>query len=408
LLDVAHAVNGHDQPDPGTLVDGSRAVLAQGSAELVFDSGVRAIVQGPAEFTLQGRNQLHLQQGLAWFDVPPKAAGFRVQTPAMTVTDLGTEFGVRTRPHGFDEVHVFKGMVEVRPRSGVKAAESLTAGTARAAGVIGRLGKIPPDRAHFLTTLPESLPHLHWSFDDGAAPAVAHGSHPAAGSETGRFGGLDDSKAFQTTDGRFGKALATTGAFAEARSGWTGVEGAAPRTIAHWLKLGPGGPAAQQIVGWGTHSLTPFNPNPAFLTYLRRIKVGTVAGVSFGAYCLDGTTPIEDNHWHHFAVVYTGRELPDGRPELFCYLDGRAEPMSPSYRTDIGSPHAPGAYSIATKLSVAEAIPVTLFPRNWVGDRRSANMPLALDELYIFEGALDKAQVMRLYQKNQTQQKPNP
>jgi hypothetical protein len=35
-------------------------------------------------------------------------------------------------------------------------------------------------------------------------------------------------------------------------------------------------------------------------------------------------------------------------------------------------------------------------------------MPLALDELYIFEAALDETQVLSLYQRNEIQQQPNP
>lgn len=399
-VDISHISANGEPPAPGTLDEGSRALLSQGSVELEFGTGVRAIVQGPAEFTLRAENQLHLRQGVAWFHVPSQAAGFRVRTPGLTVTDLGTEFGVRTRPHSLDEVHVFEGKVEARTQHGVKAAATLVAGEARAVGIAGRLGEISPDRTHFLTTLPDSLPHLHWSFDNGPRSATAEGSQPAADSKTSRLAGLDNPEAFRATEGRFGKALATVEALAEARSGWAGVEGSAPRTVAHWIKLKPGGPAAQQIVGWGSHALSPFNPNPAFLTYVRRVRSGTVAGVSFGAYHLDGTTPLADDRWHHFAVVYTGRELPDGRPELLCYLDGRPEPMNRGYRSDIISDHAPGAYSVETNLSVSDAIPVTLFPRDWVGDRRSVNMPLALDELYIFEGALNEDQVIRLYEKN--------
>jgi hypothetical protein len=410
VIDVSHSIDAKNPPAPGTLAEDSSAVLAQGTVELEFRSGVRAIVQGPADFTLRNKNELHLRKGTAWFEVPPKAVGFRVETPSLTVTDLGTEFGVRTRPDGLDEIHVFRGKVEARTRRGVKAVETLTADTARAVGIVGHLQEIPPEPAYFLKTLPESLPHLHWSFDDGPQSATAGGNLPAAGSGTARFAGLDDSKAFQTTEGRFGQALAATGAFAEARSGWTGVEGAAPRTIAHWIKLGPGGPIAQPIVGWGSHDLTPFNPNPAFLTYLRRVGSHTVAGLSFGAYHLDGSIPIDDGKWHHFVVVYHGRSLADGRPDLECYLDGRPEAMNPypyPYAR-FGSPDNPDLISIRTLSSGLEAIPLTLFPRDWCGDQRTANTPLALDELYIFEGALNETQVMSLYQKNQPQQKPDP
>jgi len=411
LIDVIHSPDAKNQPDPGTLAGGSSAVLAQGTVELQFRSGVRAIVQGPADFTLHDKNELHLRKGTAWFEIPPKAVGFRVQTPGLAVTDLGTEFGVRTRPHGLDEVHVFRGMVEARSRRSLKAVETLTTGVARVVTVVGRLDEIEPEPAHFLKSLPDCLPHLHWSFDDGPLSATAGGNLAAAASETARFVGLDDTKAFQTTDGRFGKALATTGAFAEARSAWTGVEGAAPRTIAHWIRIDPDAPGklkAQALVGWGSHTITPFNPNPAFLTFVRRVNGRLVAGVSFGAYYLDGTTPLDGGRWHHFAVVCSGQLLPDGRPDLVCYLDGRPEPMTANIPNAILTTDDPDALAVRTDSSGPGAIPLTLFPRDWSGDQRRSNLPLALDELYIFEGALDEAEVTNLYQKNQPQPKPNP
>lgn len=264
----------------------------------------------------------------------------------------------------------------------------------------GDLSEIPSDRGHFLTTLPDSLPHLHWSFDDGPQFATAVNHQSAAGSESSRPTGLEDRKAFQMAEGRFGQALATTGALAELRSSWSGIEGAAPRTIAHWIKMGPRGPASQPIVGWGSHDLSPFNSNPAFLTYLRRIETGTVAGVSFGAYHLAGTNRIKDEHWHHFAVVYNGRSLTDGRPEFACYLDGKPETMKAAFRTDLLSEDTPKAIAIETLSSVAGSIPLTLFPRDWCHDRQKSNTPLALDELYIFEAALSETQVISLFQKN--------
>ena len=400
ILEVSHIATGKDAPPPGTLMAGSRAKLDQGTLELTFANGVRTIVRGPADLTLHGKERLFLQNGTAWFYVPAGAAGFKVLTPGLIVTDLGTEFGVRTRPDSLDEVHVFRGKVEAGTQHGAKAAATLTAGMARIAGDVGDLNEIPPDRGHFLSTLPDSLPYLHWSFDAGPQFATAGNIQTAAGSDSSRLAGLENPQAFHKAKGRFGQALATTEALAEARSGWTGIESAAPRTIAHWIKLSPGGPSSQPIVGWGSHALSPFNPNPAFLTYLMRIQTGTVAGVSFGAYHLVGTTPIKDEQWHHFAVVYSGRSLTDGRPEIACYLDGRPEAMTPAFRTDILSEGGPKALAIQTLSSVPGSIPLTLFPRDWCHDGRTANMPLVLDELYIFEAALNETQVDSLFQKN--------
>lgn len=400
ILEVSHIATGKDAPPPGSLMPGSRAKLDQGTLELTFANGVRSIVRGPADLTLHDKERLFLQNGTAWFHVPAGAEGFKVLTPGLIVTDLGTEFGVRTRPHSLDEVHVFRGKVEAGTQHGVKAATSLTAGMARTVGDVGDLSEIPPDRGHFLTTLPDSLPHLHWSFDEGPQSATAGENQTAAGSDASRLAGLENPLAFRETKGRFGQALASTGALAEARSGWIGIEGAAPRTITHWIKLSPSGPASQPIVGWGSHTLSPFNPNPAFLTYLRRIETGTLVGVSLGAYHLVCTTPIKDEQWHHFAVVYSGQSLPDGRPEIACYFDGRPEAMNPAFRTEILPEGDPKALAIQTLSSVAGSIPLTLFPRDWCHDGRTANTPLALDELYIFEAALSETQVMSLFQKN--------
>jgi hypothetical protein len=119
-----------------------------------------------------------------------------------------------------------------------------------------------------------------------------------------------------------------------------------------------------------------------------------------GACYLDGTIPIDDGRWHHVAVVYTGGKLPDGTPELTCYLDGRPQTMIPGFRTDVLSPDEPGAFSIRTDQSSPKAKNLTLFPTKWGRKERSRHMPLSIDELYVFETALSAAEVRTLYQHN--------
>ncbi|MCH7226218.1 FecR domain-containing protein [Haloferula sp. A504] len=410
VLEISHSVAEDKQPPPETLVPGSRARLEQGTVELTFENGVQSIVRGPADLTLHADGNLYLQAGTAWFNVPEKAVGFTVKTADMVVTDLGTTFGVRSQEGFPHEVHVFGGRVEASPRGPASATETLNAGAARAVGLGGRLREIPLDPNQFLTNLPKTSPHLHWSFDDGEAFSDSQGEHPAAGNEVSALKGLGNTKAFRRTGGRFGQALATTGKVAQAPSGWSGVLGDAPRTIAHWIKLGSGEREASHVlVGWGSHTLTPFNPNPAFLTFLRRVDEGTVPGVSFGSYYLIGTTPIDDDRWHHFAVVYTGRQLPDGTPDLTCYLDGRPETMISKVNLSSISPDEQGAFTIQTTKSAPGAINLTLLPNNWVRTR-SSQMALAIDELFVFESSLSAAEVHQLYQHNSLSQtdKSNP
>ena len=404
VCEVSHPVAGKgSQPAPGTLGIGSRAILAQGTAELRFRNGIRAVVRAPADLTLNARQQLDLDRGVAWFHVPLAATGFRVQTPAMVVCDLGTEFGIRALPNQADEIHVLKGKVEARTRREAATMETLSQGEARAVGATGRIEKIEVEPSHFLTSLAATIPYLHWSFDGDQTNRIpATGNHPAAGCAMSDLVSQGDPSAFSSTSGRFGRAFRATGIFADAKTSWAGISGKAPRTIAHWIKLPHNQIGAQTIVGWGSHDLGPFNWNPAFLTCLRKIPQGTVAGVSFGAYYIDGTTPVDDDQWHHFAVVYSGGTLPSGEPELTCYLDGRKEPMArfpiKDFLSASGNPK--DGLTVDTKTSESRSIPLTLFARGWSGDQRRSNVNLAIDELYVFEAALTESQIISLYRYN--------
>jgi hypothetical protein len=126
----------------------------KGTVELEFSSGVRGIVRGPADLTLQREDLLELTNGTVWFAVPKKAIGFTVNTPDLVLTDLGTEFGIISEPNFLDEVHVFDGKVEILSRNGLKKSEILNAGQARYAGSDGHWKATPLRRDHFLDTLP--------------------------------------------------------------------------------------------------------------------------------------------------------------------------------------------------------------------------------------------------------------
>ena len=113
----------------------------------------------------------------------------------------------------------------------------------------------------------------------------------------------------------------------------------------------------------------------------------------------DGTTPVNDDQWHHFAVVYTGRTRPDGEPELTCYLDGQPERMVRVSSLELYA-ETEGRVVIDTATANPEAIPVTLFPQGWANSTRIRNFTMALDELFIFEAALSEQQIANLYRHN--------
>jgi hypothetical protein len=151
---MSHRLTGDSPPNGQVMEPGSRLQLKRGTVELQFASGVRGIVRGPADLTLQREDLLSLRRGTVWFRVPSKAVGFQVITPDLVLTDLGTEFGIITKPNFLDEVHVFTGEVEVLNSHGLRKTEVLTAGHARNAGPAGRWNEIPVSRDPFLTKLP--------------------------------------------------------------------------------------------------------------------------------------------------------------------------------------------------------------------------------------------------------------
>src|SRR6185503_2943056 len=100
--------------------------LKSGLAQIVFYSGARVVIEGPTEFQLISPNESLCRSGKLTAEVPPEARGFRVGTPQMNVTDLGTSFGVDVKDRR-TELHVFKGTVEFQP-TGSKVRQSLKEG----------------------------------------------------------------------------------------------------------------------------------------------------------------------------------------------------------------------------------------------------------------------------------------
>ena len=88
--------------------------LKSGLAQIVFYSGARMVIEGPTDLKLISPNEVACQSGRLIAEVPPQAIGFRVSTPQMNVTDLGTSFGLEVKERR-TELHVFKGSVEFQP-----------------------------------------------------------------------------------------------------------------------------------------------------------------------------------------------------------------------------------------------------------------------------------------------------
>jgi len=98
-----------------SLFAGEQIRLARGFAEVTFFRGGKVLLQGPATFSVTSDFQGFLADGSLVARAGREARGFTIATPAVTVVDLGTEFGVRVEDNkGSGQIEVFQGKVELR------------------------------------------------------------------------------------------------------------------------------------------------------------------------------------------------------------------------------------------------------------------------------------------------------
>ena len=98
---------------------GRRLELASGQVEVLFQSGAKVRIHGPAIFEVQSANSGFLTLGRlnARADTP-QSRGFTVHSRTAATVDLGTEFTVVAAEDGHSQIHVVEGSVEVRLSNG--------------------------------------------------------------------------------------------------------------------------------------------------------------------------------------------------------------------------------------------------------------------------------------------------
>lgn len=89
--------------------------LDRGLIRLNYQTGVRLLIEAPAEFEAVSDDRIILHRGRLAANVPPAGVGFVVETAEAKVVDFGTEFGIEAG-QGQSEVHVFEGHVQVEPK----------------------------------------------------------------------------------------------------------------------------------------------------------------------------------------------------------------------------------------------------------------------------------------------------
>jgi ferric-dicitrate binding protein FerR (iron transport regulator) len=119
----AQWAEGKERPRLGGALKPGWLQLRSGLAQVVFYSGARVVIEGPADLRLVSANEAACPNGRLLAEVPEPARGFRLSTDQLNLVDLGTSFGIDANPRQ-TELHVFKGKVELRP--GTRAKQSLS------------------------------------------------------------------------------------------------------------------------------------------------------------------------------------------------------------------------------------------------------------------------------------------
>ena len=106
----------------GSPLDAGRIAILGGAVELALRNGVMIVLEGPGEIELQSDMRAFLHTGSAVVRVPKGMSGFRLETAASDVLDLGTEFAVRVMPDRATDVQVYDGAVMATGNLGAAAA----------------------------------------------------------------------------------------------------------------------------------------------------------------------------------------------------------------------------------------------------------------------------------------------
>lgn len=396
----------------GTAVDGdkmqvgSRMMVSQGTVELNFDSGVRAVISSPADITMLEEGVLQMDEGHGWFDVPAKAVGFTVVTKDLEVVDLGTRFGVHSSPDSEDQVHVFQGRVKVMARNSQRKETTLSVDEAVTVLSNGVLRPIKNDGETFLSELPNSLPHLHFSFDEANDFLT---ENTLTGPEGLSYIYHGDSPDLE--EGVFGNCLRMDGKANYLESDWMGILGNRPRSVAFWIKMPEKRVTDREthrsdtIVGWGMQR----DENETEMLFSSKWTVHMdyssyrhpILNISFGGFWYHAPeTVLDDDKWHHLVVTYSGKSDDEGYPRVKFYVDGVLSAIKSKRESRPVARTTDGTVIIDTLEKTPFVIGASLSSAPNTETIKGQYLRAMIDELYVIEGEIDQQAVDDLMHAN--------
>ncbi len=169
LLDASTVVwmESGEAIDPGARIAPGEIWLESGEAELLFDTGAKLLLSGPARMNLQSPLAAHLESGAIVAHMPASAVGFKLSTAAADFIDQGTEFGVVAAHGGPSEVHVFRGQVDVQTRNSRTPVELFSKEAMRIESAEGTGKSIEFSRAPFGGLDLRVASPIQWPVQDG-------------------------------------------------------------------------------------------------------------------------------------------------------------------------------------------------------------------------------------------------
>lgn len=387
----------------GNTIKAGQFDLIEGYAEIKLENGVTLVLEAPIQLKVKNPDHVILSEGNLIARVPQQAIGFKIDTPSSEIVDLGTEFAVKVNKTGKSEVHVLEGEVKARASKDHNF-EHLTVNQARAYSLSQQVRVIESQPDVFMRALPghsvENPDYLHWSFDEKldnayacSGPGINDLCYPAYAKS---LASPQPEQAFgpEQVSGKFNQALYFNGENTWLDTEFSGIEGSNPRTVAFWLKL-PADFSVDKgfgILSWGLSEklsawqISP-NPNPD-LAPLGSMRIGTNHGVVIG------TQPLNDEKWHHVSIVLFGGEQADLSTHVLIYIDGKLEKTA---NKSIGKVDTETNHPKSRPLSIGRNLAFTN-PNNKLQTKRFFQG--WLDEIYVFDTALNKQQILRLMQNN--------
>lgn len=368
----------------------------QGYSEITLSNGVVLVLEAPVKLRLESADQVILSAGKLVARVPHNAIGFRIDTPSSEIVDLGTEFGVEVAANGESQVHVLDGEVKARANN-LQHYQHAKKDQALAFNLKHEVTSIKSIAGDFMRVLPgksaQDPDFLHWSFDEKQQQQFPSNGKGIYGQQFAAIDQSANSAPVATTQGVFGQGITFDGEGNWLKTNFPGIGNDDPRTVSFWVKV-PKDFSTQYaygVVSWGLlqdYAAWQISPNPETIDGpLGRLRIGTFQAQVVGA------TDLRDGNWHHIAVVLYAGEHSDISTHVLLYVDGQLEKTQKK-----------SIAKVDTKLNHPQSRPLSL-GRNigYEDDAPHVEQKFfkgSVDELYIFEAALDQQQIQQLMNSN--------